>query len=114
MSGSETTREGAVEKPRIELIPPEVIFAMAEVLTFGAGEHGERDWENGKSWSKVFGSLMRHLWAWWRGEDKDPQSGRSHLWHAAARIAFLIAYEQRRNGTDDRPSRARLGLRHDT
>lgn len=63
---------------------------------------GERNWEQGMSWGRVFAALMRHMWAWWRGEDKDPETGESHLWHAGCCIAFLIAYEARGVGTDDR------------
>lgn len=63
---------------------------------------GDRNWEHGMKWSRPFGALMRHMWAWWRGEDKDPETGRSHLWHAGCCIAFLIAYEARGDGEDDR------------
>jgi hypothetical protein len=56
------------------------------------------------SWGRVFGAMMRHSWAWWRGERTDPESGLPHLHHAACCIAFLMAYEQRQTGTDDRPT----------
>jgi hypothetical protein len=49
--------------------------------------------------------MMRHMWAWWRGEEKDPETGMSHLWHAACCVMFLIAYEARRAGTDNRPNK---------
>lgn len=63
---------------------------------------GDRNWEHGMKWSRPFGALMRHMWAWWGGEPSDPETGRSHLWHAACCIAFLIAYEERGDGEDDR------------
>lgn len=63
---------------------------------------GERNWEKGMSWGRVYGALMRHMWAWWAGESTDQETGRSHLWHAGACLAFLIAYEERKIGTDDR------------
>lgn len=85
------------------LLPPELMEATAAVLDFGAGKYGERNWERGMAWSRPFSALMRHMWAWWRGYDKDPETGMSHLWHAACCIAFLIAYESRGAGTDDRP-----------
>lgn len=46
--------------------------------------------------------MMRHMWAWWGGQDKDPETGFSHLAHAACCIAFLMAYERRGIWTDDR------------
>lgn len=99
-------------KARIELIPPELVFAVAEVLTFGARKYEARNWEKGMHWGRVFGALMRHLWAWWGGHgpttrsflfgELDDETGFSHLWHAGCCIAFLIAYEERGAGTDDR------------
>lgn len=90
-------------KARHDLLPPEMPDAVAQVLAFGAGKYGERNWEKGMSWGRPFAALMRHMWAWWRGEKADPETGMSHLWHAACCIAFLIAFEQRKTGTDDRP-----------
>lgn len=99
-------------KVRIELVPPEAIFAIASILTFGASKYGERNWEKGMSWSRVFGALMRHMWCWWAGQgpvnqnfafgDTDAETGQSHLWHAGCCIMFLIAFEMRGSGTDDR------------
>lgn len=90
-------------KARYDLIPPELLEATAAVLTFGAGKYGERNWEKGMKWGRPFAALMRHMWAWWRGEKADPETGMSHLWHASCCIAFLIAFEQRKIGEDDRP-----------
>ena len=86
-----------------DLLPPELLAATAAVLNFGKGKYGARNWEQGMAWSRPFAALMRHMWAWWRGEHVDPETGMSHLWHASCCIAFLIAYEQRRIGADDRP-----------
>lgn len=100
------------DKARIELVPPEMIFATAEILTFGAKKYADRNWERGMSWGRVFGALMRHLWAWWGGQgpttrnfalgDLDDETGFSHLWHAACCVSFLVAYEERGVGKDDR------------
>jgi hypothetical protein len=95
-------RKDDSSKVRYDLIPPELLEATAQVLTFGAAKYTQRNWEQGMAWGRPFGALMRHMWAWWRGEEKDPETGMSHLWHAACCIAFLVAYEQRNIGTDDR------------
>lgn len=89
-------------KPRYDLLPPELLEEAAKVLTFGAQKYEPRNWEAGMDWSRPFAAMMRHLWAWWRGQDKDPETGFSHLSHAVCCVAFLIAYENRRIGTDDR------------
>jgi hypothetical protein len=36
-------------------------------------------------------------------DGRDHESGRSHLAHAACCVLFLLAYERRKVGTDDRP-----------
>lgn len=95
-------RKDDAEKPRYDLIPPEILHGLAVVLTYGAVKYSERNWERGMRWGRPFGALMRHMWAWWRGEDKDPETGYSHLWHAACCVAFLISYEARKLGEDDR------------
>lgn len=89
-------------KPRVDLIPPEVIFAMGEMFRHGAEKYSDRNWEKGMKWSRVFGSTMRHLWAWWKGEDIDPESKQPHLYSAACCVAMLVAYRERKIGTDDR------------
>lgn len=100
------------DKIRIELIAPEMIFALGQVLTYGAKKYADRNWELGMKWSRCFGAAMRHLWCWWGGRgpvsrsflfgDLDPETKFSHLWHAACCIMFLIAYEERGSGEDDR------------
>lgn len=92
-------------KARIDLIAPEMLFGTADILAFGAAKYSERNWEKGMSWSRPFGALMRHMWAWWSGEQIDPETGKSHLWHASCCLMFLIAFEARKSGTDDRPPR---------
>ncbi len=93
------------DKVRMDLIPPEAIFALADILTSGAKKYSNRNWEKGMKWSRPFAASMRHLWAWWAGAapttksflfgSLDSESGRSHLWHALCCISFLVAYEER-------------------
>lgn len=96
-------RKDDAAKVRYELLPPELLDGVSQILTFGAAKYEDRNWEKGMKWSRVFGALMRHMWAWWGGQHTDPETGKSHLWHAACCIAFLMAYEARKIGEDDRP-----------
>lgn len=89
-------------KVRFDLLPAEFLFGTSEVLTYGAAKYSERNWEKGMSWGRVFAALMRHMWAWWRGEKLDEETKLPHLWHASCCLAFLVAYEARGVGTDDR------------
>jgi hypothetical protein len=100
------------DKIKLELIPPEMIYALGTILSLGAKKYAERNWEKGMKWGRCYGALMRHLWCWWGGKapttksflfgELDPETGHSHLWHAACCIAFLITYEERKIGEDDR------------
>jgi hypothetical protein len=90
-------------KARYDLVPPEIEEAIAKVLTFGAAKYGDRNWELGMKWGRPYAALRRHMAAWWSGEHKDPETGMPHTWHAACCIAFLVAFEARGSGTDDRP-----------
>lgn len=89
-------------KPRYDLLPPELLDAVSSILGFGAKKYTDRNWELGMDWGRPFAACMRHLWAWWRGEEKDPESGYPHLWHAGCNIAFLIAFTERKIGKDTR------------
>ena len=89
-------------KTRYDLLPPELLEETAKVLTFGAQKYSAHNWAQGASWSRYFSAMMRHMWAWWRGEDNDPETGFSHLAHAACCLSFLIAYQRRGLGEDDR------------
>lgn len=101
-------------KCRIDLFPGDALIAISWVLTFGAQKYSERNWEKGMKWSRPFGALMRHMWAWWQGKtatktnflfgDLDDETEMSHLWHAGCCIVFLICYEARAVGEDDRPN----------
>jgi hypothetical protein len=92
-------------KVRLDLIPPEFIFAVGEVMTYGANKYADRNWEKGMKWSRPFAAAMRHLWAWWAGRgptnrnflfgSEDDETRFSHLWHAACCLAFLVSFEER-------------------
>lgn len=99
---SEEATKYDVGKPRPELIAPEMIEALGTILGFGAVKYAARNWEKGMDWSRCYGALLRHLNAWWSGEDLDPETGESHLWHASCCLMFLVAYESRGAGNDDR------------
>lgn len=85
-----------------DLLPGDALEEIVKVLDFGARKYDRRNWESGMAWSRPFAALMRHMWAWWGGQDKDPETGISHLAHAGACILFLLSYEKRRIGVDDR------------
>lgn len=92
------------DKLRYDLIPFDVLEEYVKVLTFGANKYSSRNWEAGFNWSRCFAAALRHLTSWFRGQDKDPETGLSHLAHAMCCVTFLLAFELRKAGTDDRPA----------
>ena len=85
------------------LLPPDAIEEILRVLDYGQNKYSARNWEKGMAWSRPFAALMRHMWAWWRGQTNDPETGFSHLAHAGCCILFLLSYGERKIGEDDRP-----------
>lgn len=105
MVSGQITREGTKyddDKPRWDLVPYDAVEEIAKVLTFGATKYGDRNWEGGIKWGRVIGATFRHLTAWAMGQNKDPETGLSHLAHAGCCLLFLLAYEKRNVGEDDR------------
>ena len=99
-------------KARWDLLPLEVVGAVAEILTNGAKKYAPRNWEKGIAYGRVFAGVMRHLYEWWTskltgGDGINHADGKnSHLDHAITGLMFLSAYEKRGfNGSelDDRP-----------
>lgn len=91
------------DKDLWSLLPWLALREVAYIFTLGAKKYSDRNWEKGFNYSRVFNSLMRHLTAWWNGEDNDPESSRSHLAHAACNVLFLLHFTLTNTGTDDRP-----------
>lgn len=98
-TGGEKGRKPA----RFELIPSDSLFCVAEVYGSGADKYADRNWEQGVDYSLMFGAMQRHLWAWWAGENLDPESGLSHLGHAAFHVLGLLHLQHTHPECDDRP-----------
>ena len=79
-------------KLRYDLLPPDALAEIVKVMTYGASKYADGNWESGIKYSRIFGSIMRHLWAWYAREDKDKESGINHLAHAGCDVMFLLAY----------------------
>jgi len=94
-------------KQRYDLISGWALAGLVSVLTFGAIKYDDRNWELGIEYGRVFAACMRHMWAWWLGEDNDPETGLSHLHHAACCIHFLqhyVSLGEKYSKFDNRPN----------
>jgi hypothetical protein len=84
-------------------ICPRALRHLAEVAGFGGRKYERANFLKGYSYSLSYDALHRHLLAFWGGEDVDEESGLPHLAHASWHCLALLAFRERRIGTDDRP-----------
>jgi len=91
------------DKPRFDLLPPNAVVELVKVYSMGAAKYSDRNWEKGMNYGRLFAACMRHLFAFWLGEDKDKESGLHHLAHAAFSCLAIVEYSYTGKGTDDRP-----------
>lgn len=89
-------------RDELKLTDAQLTFGIAEVLSFGARKYAAHNWLGGMDWSRVIGAAMRHVCSYIGGEHVDPETGLNHLYHAACNIVFLMTYENRGLGNDDR------------
>lgn len=82
------------QKLRTDLVPPQAMKALAEVYTHGAIKYADNNWMRGMDYSRPYGAMMRHMLSWYEGQDIDPDSGLSHLYHAMWCVATLIYFSQ--------------------
>jgi hypothetical protein len=93
-------------KPRLGLLPKKALTETAKVLTFGAEKYDAHNWRKGLEYSRLEDAALRHVFAWADGEDRDPESGLSHLAHALCCLMFLLEFvAEERHDLDDRHTR---------
>lgn len=83
-------------KPRMDLIEPEFLEGIAKVLTLGASKYAPDSWKTqvAEPERRYYAAALRHLMAWKKGEKTDPESGLSHLHHAACNLMFLGFFDE--------------------
>jgi hypothetical protein len=85
-------RKDDAGKLPFELVPVEALEQIVAALGYGARKYSPDNWRkvpDGRR--RYFGAMMRHAWAYWRGEERDAESGLHHLAHAGACILFLLS-----------------------
>lgn len=98
----DTGGEKGQKLERFDLLPVAPLEAVARHYGIGANKYAERNWERGYAWSLSFAAMMRHAWAFWRGEDIDAETNSPHLaaviFHALALLEFSRTHPEK----DDR------------
>lgn len=81
------------DKLQYDLLPLDAIDAVTKVMMHGAKKYEKDNWRKAKDDPKgkdrYYNALLRHLFAWIRGENIDRDSGMHHLYHVACNALFL-------------------------
>jgi hypothetical protein len=77
-------------KPQMDLVPLSSVYAVAEVMTFGAKKYSPNGWKTvPDAINRYTAAMLRHMTAIQDGEVVDPDSGLPHADHVACNALFL-------------------------
>jgi hypothetical protein len=94
-------------KLRWDLLPASSMEELVRVYTIGAAKYTPYNWMKGLDYGRIFAAMMRHAWAFWRGEQRDQVDGQHHLASVAWCALTLLYYDKdypTYTSFDDRPS----------
>ena len=92
------------KKAPMSTVPAPVMLEVGLAMLEGARKYGRHNYRAvGVRGSVYYDAALRHLMAWWEGEDIDPGSGLSHIAKATACLMVLRDSMIRENWVDDRP-----------
>lgn len=94
------------KKAPMSTVSAAVMAELGVAMLEGAAKYGRHNYRAvGVRASVYYDATLRHLFAWWEGEDFDPDSGVSHITKAIASLVVLRDCMINGNVTDDRPPR---------
>lgn len=104
LPSSNPKRAFGVKKPSAQFIPPVAIVEESVVMALGAKKYGAFNWQDEPvDATTYYSAAIRHLLQWFSGEERDAESGASHLAHVRACMAILIDAQASGKLIDDRP-----------
>jgi len=93
-----------VARAPVSTVPAPVIAEVGVAMMEGARKYGRHNYRvTGARASVYYDAALRHLMAWWEGEDLDPDSGLPHIAKAIAGLTVLRDCERLGQMVDDRP-----------
>jgi hypothetical protein len=99
-----------IKKVPFSTISAPVLAEIGVAMMEGARKYGRHNYRaSGVRSSVYYDATLRHLTAWWEGEDIDPLSNLSHITKALASLTVLrdaMIFEKLQ---DDRPPKAPVG-----
>jgi len=90
------------EKAGLQYLSNIWILGVGRVLSFGAKKYADHNWRKGIHLSRLLAACLRHVFAFMGGEDKDPETGLSHLYHASCCLMFAAELHETKPQFDDR------------
>jgi len=106
VSTKQTNPKDAVGTGKVPFstIPAGVIAELGLAMLEGARKYGRHNYRvAGVRASVYYDACLRHLTAFWEGEDVDPDSGLPHIIKAIACLVVLRGSQIQQNWVDDRP-----------
>lgn len=98
-------------KAPLSVLPWPVLFEAGLGMLEGARKYGRHNYRAvGIRNSVYFDAALRHLAAWWEGEDIDPDSGLPHVTKALCCLMVLRDAQMQGKATDDRPPESETGF----
>lgn len=96
-----------IRKAPMSTVPANVLAEIGVAMLEGASKYGRHNYRvAGSKASVYYDGTLRHLMAWWEGEDLDPDSGLSHITKAITSLVVLRDAMMQGMCTDDRPPRS--------
>lgn len=90
---SATGGQKGVKLEQFDQIPVEALRALAILYGNGAAKYEAHNFRKGYEWSKSYNAMLRHMTAFWGGEDMDEEMGVPHIicaiWHGMALFTFM-------------------------
>lgn len=97
-----------MRKVPMSTVPANVLAELGVAMLEGTCKYGRHNYRAvGVRGSVYYDGTMRHLMAWWEGEDIDPDSGMSHITKAITSLVVLRDAMIQGKFTDDRPPRSK-------
>ena len=91
-------------KVSITKLPAAGVLHGAHAMMDGARKYGPYNWRSKPVQASIYvDAAMRHMQAWFEGEETAGDSGVHHLGHALACCAILLDAQETGNLVDDRP-----------
>ncbi len=106
LTAKDTNPKDAVGTARVPFstVPARPLAEVGLAMLEGARKYGRHNYRvAGVRASVYYDAAMRHLTAWWEGQDIDPDSGLPHIIKAVAGLLVVRDSELQGNWIDDRP-----------